>query len=74
MAKGKLPPEALEFFKRQGSIGGAKGGKLRMDALSPEQRSELARKAVQAREAKRAASKKRSIPAKNARKKSLSGK
>lgn len=46
----KLPKEALEFFRRNGRIGGRK----RAENLSPKQRSEQARKAVQARWAKRA--------------------
>jgi hypothetical protein len=51
MAK-KLPKEALEFFAKQGSIGGKIGGKMRMDALSPKERTELAKKAVAARRKK----------------------
>jgi hypothetical protein len=39
----------LEFFKRMG----AEGGKARASKLSPERRSEIAKKAVAAREAKR---------------------
>ena len=38
-----------EMGKKGGKAGGKKGGKARMAALTPEQRSELARKAVQAR-------------------------
>jgi hypothetical protein len=34
------------------SLGGSKGGKIRADRLSPEKRSEIARKAVLARWAK----------------------
>ena len=33
----------------RGRLGGAKGGKLRADKLSPERRSEIARKAAEAR-------------------------
>lgn len=36
-----------------GRLGGQKGGKARAEKLTPEQRSEIARKAVQARWAKR---------------------
>jgi len=66
----KLPPEVLEFFRKQGS----KGGKKSAAALTPEQRAERARnatasmtpedrtmrarRAVAAREAKRKAGKK----------------
>ena len=47
----ELPKAALEFFRRQGHIGGTR----RAANLTPEQRSEQARKAVQARWAKQAA-------------------
>jgi len=52
MAK-KLPAEVLEFFRRQGAKGGRIGGKRSLETMTPEQRSERARKAVAAREAKR---------------------
>ena len=42
-----------EMGKKGGKAGGKKGGKARMAALTPEQRSELARKAVRTRWAKR---------------------
>ena len=45
----KLPKNVRDFFVKQGSRGGKIGGKKRMDGLTPEQRSELARKAVAAR-------------------------
>jgi hypothetical protein len=48
--------------KKGGKAGGKKGGKARMASLTPEQRKELARKAVQARWAK-AGNRKRSKPA-----------
>jgi len=44
----RLPEEVLEFFRATG----AAGGKKRARTLSPEQRSESARKAVKARWAK----------------------
>jgi hypothetical protein len=44
----KKNPHAVALGKR----GGSKGGKLRAEKLSPEKRSEIARKAVQARWAK----------------------
>jgi len=47
----QLPKEALDFFRKKGR----KGGKQRAANLSAEERSEQARKAVQARWAKRAA-------------------
>ena len=52
MAK-KLPAEALEFFRKQGSKGGKIGGRRAAESMTPEQRVERARKAVAAREAKR---------------------
>jgi hypothetical protein len=54
MAKPKLSREALEFFREQGRKGGKLGGVRRMENLTKAQRSELAKKAVAAREAKRA--------------------
>lgn len=56
MAKAKLSKEALEFFREQGRKGGKLGGAARMAKLTSVQRSALAKKAVAAREAKRAAS------------------
>ena len=53
MAKRKLSAEALEYFREQGRKGGKLGAKARMTKLTPEQRSEIAKKAVAAREAKR---------------------
>jgi hypothetical protein len=53
MAKKKLPPEILEFFKKQGAKGGKIGGTARAANMTPEQRSEASRKAVQARWAKK---------------------
>jgi hypothetical protein len=52
-----------EMGKKGGKAGGKKGGKARMAALTPEQRKELARKAVQTRWAK--AKKKSRQPAKS---------
>jgi hypothetical protein len=52
MAKKRLPPEIRDFFVKEGRKGGLKGGRARADALTPEQRSESARKAVRARWAK----------------------
>ncbi len=58
MAKKRVPPEIAEFFRRDDIAAyfkreGQKGGKASAAALSPEQRSARARKAVEAREAKR---------------------
>jgi hypothetical protein len=49
----KLPPEALEYFRKQGAKGGKIGGILRAERMTPEQRSEAARKAVLVRWAKK---------------------
>ncbi len=43
-----LPESALEFFRQQGKAGGLKRSKM----LTAQERSDLARKAVQARWAK----------------------
>jgi len=44
----KLPNEIREFFRRQGKLGAAK----RHASLTPERRSEIAKKAVETRWAK----------------------
>jgi len=54
MAK-KLPPEVRDYFVKKGRKGGKLGGPARAAAMTPEQRSESARKAVLARWAKRKA-------------------
>jgi hypothetical protein len=55
--KANLPPAVLNFFREQGAAGGRKGGsaggKKAAARLTPEQRSERARQAVAAREARR---------------------
>jgi hypothetical protein len=53
VAKKTLPPEVREFFVKMGRKGGKLGGSVRAANLTPEQRSESARKAVQARWAKK---------------------
>lgn len=53
MAKKKLPPGVLEYLKKQGAKGGKIGGKRSLETMTPEQRTERARKAVAAREAKK---------------------
>lgn len=45
----KEPPKPLTGKKADSSKGGKKGGKARADKLTPEERSEIARKAAQAR-------------------------
>jgi len=47
----KLPQQVLEFFRATG----AEGGKERAKRLSPQRRSEIAKNAVKAREAKKTA-------------------
>ncbi len=49
MAKDKLSAEALEYFRKQGRKGGKKSGAARMEKLTPEQRTALAKKAAAAR-------------------------
>jgi hypothetical protein len=59
VADEKLPPDVIEFFRKEGAkggkIGGKIGGKRSLQTMTPEQRSERARKAVAAREARRIA-------------------
>jgi hypothetical protein len=45
----KLPPEALEFFRKQGKKGGALGGKKAASLMTEAARKERARKAAVAR-------------------------
>jgi hypothetical protein len=54
MKKQELPPEVLEYFRQQGSKGGKLGGSKAWANLTPKERSVRAKKAVAAREAKRA--------------------
>jgi hypothetical protein len=62
MAK-KLPPEVLDFFRKQGAkggkIGGKIGGKRSLETMTPEERSARAKKASDAAVAARKAKKKR---------------
>jgi hypothetical protein len=51
----KLPAEMREYLSKLGRKGGKKGGPARAAAMTPEQRSESARKAVTARWAKKKA-------------------
>ena len=44
----KLPPEALEFFKRQGAKGGKIGGTISAKSLTKAERTERAKKAAAA--------------------------
>ena len=45
----QLSEEALKYFRIQGRRGGKVGGKKRAEALTSEQRTEIARKAAAAR-------------------------
>ena len=45
----------MEFFRKQGKRGGKKSTAARMEKLTPEQRTEFARKAAAARWAKKKA-------------------
>jgi hypothetical protein len=49
VAKKKLPPEILEYFRKQGAkggkIGGPIGGKRSLETMTPEERVARARKA-----------------------------
>lgn len=45
MKKTKLPPEALEYFRKQGAI----GAKRAAEVMTPEQRKEVAKRAAAAR-------------------------
>jgi len=49
----KVPLELREYLSKLGKKGGKKGGLARAAAMTPEQRSESARKAVTARWAKK---------------------
>ena len=64
MAKKKLPPDVLDFFRKQGAkggkIGGKIGGKRSLETMTPEERSARAKKASAAAVAARKAKKKQS--------------
>jgi hypothetical protein len=53
MASKKLPEDVRAYFVRMGKKGGKIGGSLRAAKMTPEERSESARKAVQARWSKK---------------------
>jgi hypothetical protein len=54
MAK-RLPPEVLEFFRKQGAKGGKIGGKRSLETMTPEERAARAKKASDAASAARKA-------------------
>lgn len=49
MSKKNMPDEVLAYFARMGRKGGKKGGSVRAANMTADERSEAARKAVQAR-------------------------
>ncbi len=53
MPRNKLSTEALEYFRKQGAKGGKIGGKARLEKMTPEERSAVAKKAAAARWAKK---------------------
>jgi len=55
MSKQRLSSELRAYFSKLGRKGGAKGGSARAANMTPEERSEASRKAVQARWAKKKA-------------------
>jgi hypothetical protein len=59
MAKKKLPPEVLEFFRKEGAKGGRIGGKRSLATMTPEERSARAKKASIAAVAARRVTKRR---------------
>jgi hypothetical protein len=63
MATKKLPPDVLEYFRKQGAkggrIGGKIGGKRSLETMTPEERTARAKKASDAAVAARKAKKRR---------------
>lgn len=55
MSKTRVPPGLREYLASIGRTGGLKGGRARANRMTPEERSESARRAVQARWAKQKA-------------------
>jgi hypothetical protein len=55
MAKKKLPPEILEFFRKHGTKGGKLGGKRAAENMTPAERVARAKKASAAAAAVRRA-------------------
>jgi hypothetical protein len=53
MAKARIPKEVMDYFVKMGRKGGKKGGTARAAKMTPEQRSDSARRAVLARWAKK---------------------
>lgn len=63
MAKKKLPPDVLEFFRETGRKGGKVGGKRSLETMTPAQRKARAKKAAAASVLARKQKPKREMPA-----------
>ena len=50
-----MPEDIRAYFAKMGSQGGKLGGKIRAEKLTPERRAEIAKKASDARWAKKSA-------------------
>ncbi len=59
----KLPPDVLEFFRKQGAKGGKIGGKRSLETMTPAERTARAKKAA----AKSAEMRKKKAPARKRR-------
>ena len=53
MAKKTLPPEVLEYFRKQGAKGGKIGGKRSLETMTPDERTARAKKASAAAAARK---------------------
>jgi hypothetical protein len=71
MAKKRLPPEVLKFFRKQGAKGGKIGGKRSLETMTPAERTARAKKAAATSAAVR--TKKASGAARKAKKKHSEG-
>jgi hypothetical protein len=49
----KLPAAVLDYFRKEGAKGGKIGGKLRLEKITPERRTEIAKLGAAARWAKK---------------------
>jgi hypothetical protein len=49
----KLSAAVLEYFRKEGAKGGKIGGKMRLEKITPERRTEIAKQAAAARWAKK---------------------
>jgi hypothetical protein len=60
MANKRLPPEILDYFRKQGAKGGKIGGKRSLETMTPDERTARAKKASAAAVAARKVKKKHS--------------